>query len=102
MKLARNFAGLVVIVTALSLRPIAAASSDCNWDGICDEQEMITYYMCGDCGNTYCTNYCEEHDDAWCDVECYATMGGEVWFVLCDDNSGQQGCSYECYCRPPM
>lgn len=104
MRAMRNVCFLAVLSLMMLGRtqPAKATTWDCNWDGICDSEEMTVYYMCGDCGSTYCTNYCEEHDWYWCDTMCWGDHGGYAIGLDCDSNTGAQDCDWRCYCSPPM
>jgi hypothetical protein len=104
MRTLRNllFLGLLGLVLVGRQQPVQARW-DCNWDGICDAEEMNIYYMCGDCGNTYCTGQCGSiWDEWWCEVLCWGTWGTDVEYYYCDGDTGHQSCDRECWCYPPI
>jgi hypothetical protein len=100
MRTIRNVAFLVLVVLcAAAKQQTVAAKWDCDWDGICSAEEMQVYYMCGDCGNTYCSNQCSEQwDYGYCEIQCWGYNGSSPVDYQCDGMSGAQTCDYGCSC----
>jgi hypothetical protein len=100
MRMIRNVSFLFLLAAFAAASPAPARGADCNWDGVCDPEEEQIYYMCGDCGNSYCTNQCDDlYTQYYCEDMCYGS--GLVYdSSFCDSMSGHQDCDFECYCVP--
>lgn len=102
MRTIRNLAFLALAVTYAWAGPRPVAAADCDWNGICEGEEWTIYYMCGDCGNTYCTNFCETHDQYWMADQCYYSYGWDFVQGGCDSMGSTQGCDAWWECTPPI